>query len=184
MHENVGSQLESYREYLGLLGRLQLDDSLAGKVDVSGVVQMTLLEAWKAGWADLVEKDKLPWLRRVLANNLLDEIRRFRTQSRDAERELQLQDAIEQSASRFGLCIAANQSTPSQHAMKEEDKVRLAVALACLPPAQRDAIERHHLRGLPLDKVGRQMNRTKGAVAALVFRGTKRLRELLEDRRE
>lgn len=39
------AEVDEYREYLGLLGRLQLDEKLAGKVDVSGVVQLTLLVA-------------------------------------------------------------------------------------------------------------------------------------------
>lgn len=36
------ADLVNYRDYLGLLGRLQLDDRLNGKVDVPGVVQLTL----------------------------------------------------------------------------------------------------------------------------------------------
>ena len=79
------SLLEQYRDYLSLLGRLQLDEHLAGKVDVSGVVQITMLEAYQQAttWESFDEEARTAWLRRVFANNLLDEIRRFRAQSRD-----------------------------------------------------------------------------------------------------
>ena len=175
------SVLEQYRDYLGLLGRLQLDEQLAGKVDVSGVVQTTMLEAHQqaATWESLDEEARTAWLRRVFANNLLDEIRRFRTQSRDVAREHPLEQAMEQSASRLNGWLVAQQSSPSQKAMRSEQAVRLATALGCLTPPQREAIELHHLKGMPLVEVGRKMGRDKSAVAALIFRGTKRLRELL-----
>ena len=175
------SVLEQYRDYLGLLGRLQLDEQLAGKVDVSGVVQTTMLEAHQqaAIWESLDEEARTAWLRRVFANNLLDEIRRFRAQSRDVSREHPLEQAMEQSASRLNDWLVAQQSSPSQKAMRSEQAVRLATALSCLTPPQREAIELHHLQGMPLAVVGEKMERDKGAVAALIFRGTKRLRELL-----
>ena len=82
-------QLEGYRDYLGLLARLQLDPRLQGKVDVSGVVQQTLLEAYQAlgRLADRGEEVKAAWLRQILANNLRDEVRKFATAARDAGRE-------------------------------------------------------------------------------------------------
>ena len=64
-------RLEDFRAYLCLLARLQLDPHLLGKVDLSGVVQQTLLEAH-----GLLSQDRqgappdLPLLRRLLANNL------------------------------------------------------------------------------------------------------------------
>ncbi len=75
----LGCILDGFREYLRLLARLQVDSRLAGKTDLSGVVQQTLLEAYQA-------RDDFPsgpaqqaaWLRRVPANNL--------TFSRDGKR--------------------------------------------------------------------------------------------------
>lgn len=175
------ADLEQYREYLGLLGRLQLDEQLAGKVDVSGVVQTTMLEAYQQAstWQSMDEEARTVWLRRVFANNLLDEIRRFRAQSRDVDREQSLNQALEQSASRLNDWLAQQQSSPSLRVMRNEQAARLTAALGCLTPAQREAIELHHLQGMPLAEVGKRMKRDKGAVAALIFRGTKRLRELM-----
>lgn len=177
------TELDRYRDYLGMLGRLQLDEQLAGKVDISGVVQVTLLEAGEAGWNQLDEDARVPWLRRIFANNLLDQIRRFRTQSRDAERERSIERAMDDSVSRLNGWLASQQSTPSQKAARAEEELRVARALACLPAAQRQAVELHHLREIPLAQIGVRMNRSKGAVAALIFRGTTRLRELLRSER-
>lgn len=174
-------KLESFREYLALLGRLQLDDRLVGKVDLSGVVQVTLLEAAESVWHELDDENRIAWLRRVFANNLLDEIRKFRTQARDVDRERSIEQAMEESASRLNHWLVSEHSSPSQKAVRAEEELRLSKALACLPPAQRQAIELHQLRGWPLERVGNHMNRTRGAVAALIFRGTTRLRELLTD---
>ncbi|MEQ8788011.1 MAG: sigma-70 family RNA polymerase sigma factor [Pirellulaceae bacterium] len=175
--------VEQFREYLRLLGRMQVDNRLAGKVDISGVVQETLLEAHQqqAAWASLSEEEQMAWIRRAFANNLLDQVRRFRAQSRDISREQPIDQALELSASRINDWLAAEQTSPSQHAIRKEQALRLAKALACLPPVQREAIELHHLQGKTLEETGLQMDRTKGAVAALIYRGTRRLRELLGD---
>ena len=174
-------QLEDFRDYLGLLGRMQLNQNLYGKVDVSGVVQITLLEAHQQGWAELNEKERVPWLRRVFANNLLDEVRKFRTQGRDVAREQSIQQGLEQSASRLNDWLAAEQSSPSRQSIRAEESVRLAKALACLTGQQREAIELHHLKCLSLEEIGKRMQRKKGAVAGLIFRGKQRLQELLGD---
>ena len=177
------TDLEQYREYLGLLGRLQLDQQLVAKVDVSGVIQITMLEAYQnaSAWSSLGDEERLVWLRRVFANNLLDEIRRYRAQSRDVGRELNLEQAMETSALRLNLLLVDPGSSPSQKAMRSEQALRLAKAMGCLNPLQREAIELHHLQGMKLADVGARMNRDKRAIAALIYRGTKRLKELLSN---
>lgn len=179
MPRDTATELEKYREYLGLLGRMQLDDQMVEKVDVSGVVQLTLFEAGKSGWEKRSEDERLPWLRRVFANNLLDEIRKFRTLARDIGRERSIQQALEESASKLNQWLVSEQSTPSQKVIRAEQQLRLATAMACLPSSQREVIELHHLKGWPLEQIGERMQKTKGAVAALIFRGTTKLRELL-----
>lgn len=180
---NLAQELERYRDYLALLARLQLASGLQGKVDLSGVVQQTLLEAHQALVAapDRPEVVQAAWLRQILANNLRDEIRKFSTAARDVDRERSLEAALDQSSAQLGSWLAANQSSPSQRAIRQEELIALARALARLPDDQRQAVELHHLNGATLADVAWQMGRSKGAVAQLLFRGLKKLRELLSE---
>jgi RNA polymerase sigma-70 factor (ECF subfamily) len=180
---DLTSELEQYREYLGLLARMQLGGRFRGKVDLSGVVQQTLLEAHQARqqFQQQAPDRKAAWLRRILANNLRDEIRRLGAAARDIARERPLDAALEDSSSRIQAWLAAEQPSPSQVAMREEQLLALADALTRLPADQRQAVELHHLQGCPLAEVAAQLGRSKGAVAALLFRGLKRLRALLAD---
>jgi RNA polymerase sigma-70 factor (ECF subfamily) len=174
--------LEEYRNYLHLLARLELDPRFQGKLDVSGVVQQTLLEAHQgmAAVRGHSEGQKAAWLRKILANNLTDEIRRLGAAARDVARERSLEEALSDSAARVDGWLAADHSSPSQKVIREEQLLKMAEALARLPEDQRQAVELHHLKGYPLAKVAGAMGRSKGAVASLVFRGLEKLRELLE----
>jgi RNA polymerase sigma-70 factor (ECF subfamily) len=181
--EDPSRNLERFRDYLGLLARLNLDPRLRGKVDLSGVVQQTLLEAHQAqGRFQGMDADhQTAWLRRALANNLRDEVRKLGTAARDVTRERSLHAALDESSSRLEAWLAAEQSSPSQQVMRHERGLRLAAALARLPEDQRRAVELHHLQSRPLAEVARELGRSKGAVAALLFRGLQKLRELLQE---
>jgi RNA polymerase sigma-70 factor (ECF subfamily) len=63
--------------------------------------------------------------------------------------------------------------------MRHERLRHLAEALARLPEDQRQAVELHHLKGRTLPQVAREMRRSKEAVAGLLFRALKKLRQLL-----
>src|SRR5262245_24913874 len=115
-------ELERFREFLSLLARLQLAPRLQGKVDLSGVVQQTLLEAHQAfdqlqAWD---ESQQAAWLRKALAHNLTDEVRKLRTAGRDVAREQPLEAALERSSARLEAWLAADQSSPSQRAVRQE----------------------------------------------------------------
>jgi RNA polymerase sigma-70 factor (ECF subfamily) len=181
MTEQAGEDPDRYREYLALLARTQLAPDLRGKVDLSGVVQQTLLEAHQAAeqLRRLEEPQRLAWLRRALAHNLTDEVRKRGAAARDVGRERSLEAALEESSARLEAWLAADQSTPQQLAERNEQLLRLAEALAQLPDDQRTAVELHHLQGQPLAVVAEQLGRSKGAVATLLFRGMTRLRKRL-----
>lgn len=175
-------ELERFRDYLSLLARLQIDIKLQGKIDLSGVVQQTLLEAHQAlaQFPDRHTTLRAAWLRQILANNLRDEVRKLGTAARAVDREQSLAAGIEASSVRFAAWLATNQSSsPSQQAIRQEELVGLAAALTRLPEDQKQAVELHHLMGCSLAEVAEQLGRSKGAVAQLLFRGLKRLRELL-----
>jgi RNA polymerase sigma-70 factor (ECF subfamily) len=178
-----GPDLERYREYLRTLARLQIDDRLRGKLDLSGVVQQTLLEAHQARdqLHGLSEAQLAAWLRRALANNLADEARRLGAQVRDVGRERPLRQAVDDSSARLEMLLVAKQASPSHQVVRQEDLLQLAEALARLPEDQRLAVELHHLEGRTLAETAEIMGRTRSAVASLVFRGLRNLRRMLDE---
>jgi RNA polymerase sigma-70 factor (ECF subfamily) len=176
--------LERFREYLGLLARLQLDPRLQAKVDLSGVVQQTLLEAHLAMGQRRGEGEAqvVAWLRKILVNNLADEIRKHAAGKRDAAIERSLDAGLEQSSSRIEAWLAADQSSPSQRAIQHEEMLLLADAVAGLPENQRRAVEYHHLKGWSLAEIAEALQCSKSAVAGLLHRGLETLRRRLDER--
>lgn len=172
--------IEHYRSYLLLLARLQLDARPQTKVEVSDVVQHTLLDAHvKREQFVGDEQGFLAWLRKALANNIRDALRRARRQKRDVARERSLEAEVERSAARLAACLAAPHSSPSQQAVRNEELLRLSDALLSLPDAQREAVVLHHLQGWTLAEVAQQLDRSDAAVAGLLHRGLRKLRELM-----
>jgi RNA polymerase sigma-70 factor (ECF subfamily) len=172
--------VEEYREYLHLLARLQIEPRLRGKVDPSDVVQQTLVKAHqhRDQFRGQTAAEQAGWLRRILVNTLVDAARKF---GRELDREMPLEQQVHDSSARLEAFLAADQSTPSEAAVRQEQLLRIARALGRLPDDQRTAIELHHLRDQAVADIAVTLNRTEASVAGLLRRGLKRLRELLEE---
>jgi RNA polymerase sigma-70 factor (ECF subfamily) len=173
--------LERFRAYLTLLARLHLDRRLQGKVGASDLVQQTLLEACRS--ADKLqgrtEGEQAVWLRTVLAHQLAHAVRDLGRAKRDVNRERSLEQQLGASSARLGEWLAAEQSSPSLQADRNEQAVRLAAALETLPEAQREAVVLHYWERQTLPQIAEQLGRTPAAVAGLLQRGLKALRRQL-----
>ena len=173
------STWEHYRDYLHLLARLQLDPRLRGKLDPSDVVQQTLVKAHqnRAQFRGGSAGEEAGWLRRILTNTLIDAARKFQ---RELNLEHDLAQAIDQSSARLEAWLAAEQSSPSEVAARNEQLLGLARALAQLPGDQRTAVEMHHLGDASVAEIAARLGRTEASVAGLLRRGLQNLRNLLQ----
>lgn len=173
-----GYRLEQFRVYLRLLADHQIGAHFRGKVDPSGIAQDTLWEAHQqlVRGADVPSHQRLPWLRRILANNLADEVRRMTADKRDIGREVPLEKAVEQSSQRLEQWLAV-ESPVDNCVDREEQLLALAAALGRLPDAQRDAVTWHYWSGWTLAQIAQRLDRSRDAVAGLLKRGLRQLRE-------
>jgi RNA polymerase sigma-70 factor, ECF subfamily len=173
---------EKYRNYLCLLARQQLGPRLRAKLDASDVVQDALLQAHvsREQFRGTTEPERIGWLHTILMNKLAGALRQFARHCRDVDLERSLDHQLQQSSARLENYLAADISSPSERAGKHEQLLRLAAALAELPADQREAIELHHLQGLPLAHVAEALGRSKPSVAGLIFRGVTAVRKRLD----
>jgi RNA polymerase sigma-70 factor, ECF subfamily len=179
-----GVELERYRHYLAALARAQVDPGLRDKVDLSGVVQQTFLEAHqKVHELNGATPEQLAgWLRQILAHNLADALRNLGAAKRNAARQRSLETALEESSLRLGNWLASpDQSSPSLNLQRQERAVQLADALAVLPDAQREALVLRYWHDWPLARIAQHLGRTPAAVAGLLKRGLKELRGTMRE---
>lgn len=166
-----------------VLAKSLWDERLRGRADPSDLAQQALLEAIEKRDEFKGETDAefARWLRAILAHNMADEIRALGRAKRDRRLERSIEAALEGSSARLRECLAADQSTPSERAAGAEQLDRLADSLTRLPSDQQEAVVLHHLRGLSLSDTARRMGKTVPAVAGLIRRGLKGLRESIGD---
>jgi len=177
----VGLNLEPFQPYLYLLARSHIDPRHRARLDPSDIVQQTLLNAYQKQdlFRGTTDAERMAWLKQILANNLADAVRGLVRAKRDINREQPLEQWISHSFMRADSWLAAAQSSPSQQVLRAEEVLRLSIALTSLPDTQRDAIVLHHLQGFSLADVCRQLEKSPAAVAGLLHRGLKRLREVM-----
>jgi RNA polymerase sigma-70 factor (ECF subfamily) len=180
----LGALLESYRNYLHLLARTQIDMHLQGRVSPSDVVQETFVQAC-ANFAQFrggSEQELLAWLRRILVNTLARVVeKQVKAHKRDVRREVSVERLVQNlddSAAAFEEALVSPHSSPSAQAERRELAALVADQLARLPAHYREVIVLRNLEGLPFDEVARRMKRTAGAVRILWLRALDQLRQM------
>ena len=176
---NTGPDLERYRSYLRLLAEARLDRRLRAKLDASDVVQQTLLQAYQA-WRQFrgtSDGELAAWLRQILARTLLHCVRDFRRAKRDVSCERSMDAACDESSARLESWLAAEQSSPSHRVERMEEVLRLVEAVAALPEGQREVVVLYYWQGCSLAEIGEHLERSVSAVAGLLQRGLRQLRQ-------
>jgi len=181
--DNAAPELEQYRDYLKLLADLQLNPRLRVKEGGSDIVQQTMLDAHRdlANFRGKTDLELRAWLKMILTRNLLTVARRYGTHKRAAGREVSLQDRLEKSSILFHRQLVADQTSPSMKLIKQERSEQLAGALLRLLDDERSAVVLKHFHEWSVAEIAQHLGRTQEAVAGLLRRGLKKLREHLRE---
>lgn len=173
------------RNYVALIAQTRVESWMHAKVDASDLVQQTLLEAFR-GIEDFrgeTDAEWLAWLRKILAHNTNDFIRRYRTDKRAIGRERPLATTNPDQSRAAGIEPADPGKTPSQILADHERDIQIADAIARLADDHREVILLRNMQRLPFDEIARRMNRTRPAVQMLWMRAIRKLEELLNQPR-
>ena len=176
-----GELLNRFRPYLNVIAQRLLDERLQGRMDFADVVQTTFLEATRdfdQFRGDSVES-LLAWLRNILRNNVATAHQHhLAAQKRSARKETLIRVSSDSGGSSLGMAeiLPSDTSSPSQR-MRDEAAVVLAACLEQIPETQRDAIRLRYLEGMALKEIADRMQKSEMAVAGLLKRGLRALRE-------
>jgi RNA polymerase sigma-70 factor (subfamily 1) len=174
--------LQEHLPLLRLWAQLQVDRYLRQQFDFSGVIQETLLDALqdreKFTYGGQAEFGK--WIRTIHRHNVIDEIRK-----RTGPKRMISIDQIEVDTGLSCECLAgmleANQTSPSQKVVKQEDLLHLARTFERLGENQRNAVRLKDLSGWSLKEVAGQLGIGQEAVAGLLHRGRTTLRKMMTE---
>lgn len=179
--DRINHCLQRFQAYLETLTWIQIDPRL--RAGWSDLIQKTLIEAWQT--LERIEamppEEQKRWLRRMLLNNLKDQVDRDFAQKCDRLREKSLEDLAQGTSIRLGDWVQAEQSTPSERLIRYEEELRVAEALSQLPANYREAVILKEYHGWKLREIAAHQGTTTSAVAGLHTRGLARLRELLAE---
>ena len=173
---------EACRNYLAVVARAQIGSWLRAKVDASDLVQQTMLEAHRDfdRFRGGSEAEWLAWLRKILAHNAADFVRRYAgTAKRAVGREITIDRRSDRSTYLGRLEPVARDETPSKQLAQLDRQFQVADALSELSADHQEVIMLRNLQRLPFDEIARRMDRSRPAVQMLWMRAIKRLEKAL-----
>jgi len=170
-----------FRPVLLTLAETMISPALRGNLEASDLVQQTLLEAYRCAdqLAAIDERPIFAWLRKALEHNVLDAVKHLKAQKNDIRRTRRCSE-IGQSFHLIEHLFAADDTSPSQFAQRNEQILSMLAAIQELPPNQRTAIILKHLRGHSLKEVADALQLSESATNGLLIRGRRQLVQRLE----
>jgi RNA polymerase sigma-70 factor (ECF subfamily) len=173
-----------HRDRLKRMVRLRLSRRLQGRVDDSDVLQESFLEISKK-LPEYVQQPSLPfflWLRHMTGLKLAEVHRRhLGTQMRDADREVSLHRGGLPEADSVSLAaqLLGKLTTPSQAAIKAEQRIYVQEALNSMDPIDREVLALKHFEQLSTTEIAEVLGLSKAGAGSRYLRAIKRLREIL-----
>jgi RNA polymerase sigma-70 factor (ECF subfamily) len=179
----LGQLPEVYRNYLGVVARPLIGQALRVRLDASDLVQETFLKAHRdfGQFLGSTEPELTAWLRQILVRTLTNQAKHHRRQTRDYQRQESLEAKLDRSSVAIHRALAASSGSPSEHAVRREQAVRLADALEKLPADYREMFILRNLEHIPFDEISVRMGRSPGAARVLWKRAMDRLGQILRE---
>jgi RNA polymerase sigma-70 factor (ECF subfamily) len=173
-----------YRDRLKRMVRLRLSRRLQGRVDDSDVLQEAYLDI-SHKLPEYAKQPQLPlflWLRHITGLKLAEVHRRhLGTQMRDADREVSLHRGGLPEADSVSLAaqLLGKLTTPSQAAIKAEQRIYVQEALNSMDPIDREVLALKHFEQLSTSEIADVLGLSKAGAGSRYLRAIKRLREIL-----
>lgn len=178
---------DRHRAALHRLIAMRLDRKLQARVDVSDVVQESLVEANRR-LAEFLRQAPMPfhlWLRQIAQDRLIDAHRRHHVAARrsvDREQPLATPSFADQSALDLaGQLYDHRELTPAAAMLRREFDQRFRQALTKLDDADHEIIEMRHLEQLSNGEAAQALSLSEAAAGMRYLRAVRRLRSLLEE---
>jgi RNA polymerase sigma-70 factor (ECF subfamily) len=174
----LGRLLEACRPFLLNVARGALDADLQAKGSGSDLVQETFLEAQQdfAQFTGTTEQELKAWLCRILLNNLANFTRRYR---RTAKRAVKRELSLDRDGTDLRPQLEQDGPSPSDEALRNEQRQALEQAVARLPAREREAIEYRHRDDCTFEELGRRLGCSTTVARELWLRAVKQLRQEL-----
>lgn len=176
-----GKLLERYRPYLYAIALEGVDSALRVKRDASDLVQDSMLDAHR-GFSDfqgVAEEELRHWLRRIMANNMVDAVRHFRAVAKRRGKEAPLVESNEDSDLVRDEPSSSDPS-PIEHAIHVEEHLAVEAALLRIPADYCQVLKLRNHEQRSFQEIAVIMKRSPDAARKLWLRAVERLQEELK----
>jgi RNA polymerase sigma-70 factor (ECF subfamily) len=190
--EALGDLCALYRNYLRMVVRTGLGPRLRERVELSDVVQETLVEVVRQfpQFTGQNEAALVGWLRRLVGQKLAD-LGRYHSRAKRAAGGAALPldapfeaagaaDSAGGAGARLLDVLALSQTSPSEIASRRELTVLLADSLAGLPGPEAEVLWLYHAEGLSFEAIADRLGLGRKGVRGLWARGLKGLKRQLD----